>query len=221
MNVRLAIVLTLFLIAACVAVALGPARIAAQINYVYAPPAGWERTTYLARGLGTWANPRNDQTITVSAADFSGGLNEFTREKLAKIEALPNAKVGVAQQTTVCRHHPASYIAYEATLNGKPAVVESVLAVYTGVAYEATYIRAPHEPSQAAARASLLTLCGGIVPNSQTYSHAPQPFRTGSQATPNLGPIQSSQPYGPVQPTVTPLNAATVTPNVAPTSTLP
>jgi hypothetical protein len=214
---RLTILLSFVLIAVCAAVAFGPARLFAATNYIYNPPPGWVRTTYLARGLGTWV--QNDQTITVSATNYAGNLNAFTRKKLSEIEALPNAKVGAAQQATVCAHHPASYIAYEATLNGNPSVFETVVAVYANVAYEATYVRGVHEPSQYAARMSLTSLCGGNLPVGQTAAHQPQPYRTGSGATPNLGPIQSSQPYGPVAPTVPPDVAPTITPQLAPTIT--
>lgn len=214
---RIAILLSFIVIAVCMAVAFGPSRIAAAVNYIYQPPPGWVRTTYLARGLGTWV--QNDQTITVSATNYAGNLNAFTRKKLAEIEALPNAKVGAAEESTVCNHHPASYIAYEATHNAAPSVFETVLAVYANVAYEATYVRGVHEPSQYPARMSLTTLCGGNLPVGQAAAHQPNPYRTGAAATPNLGPVQSSQPYGPVAPTVPPDVAPTNTPQIGPTVT--
>lgn len=205
---RLATLLTMILLAG--GVALAPGASAAPINNVYAPPTGWQRTTYLARGLGTWANPANDQTITVSATNYSGDINGFTRARLSEISQLPDAKVGAAQQATVCRHHPATYITYEAMRNNKPAIFEEMLAVYTGVAYQATYVRSASEPSQYGARISLTTLCGGIVPEAQTYTHAPQPYRTGAPATPNLGPLQSPQSYSSPAPTVTPMRSTHV-----------
>ena len=204
-SVRLAIFSGSVLVAVGVTLVLGFDRGSAAVNYIYQPPAGWHRTQYLARGLGTWMDPSSGQSITVSATNFAGTLAQFSATQVTTINGLPGAKLGAASASTVCRSHPAYYLAYEATENGQPTMHEEVIAIYTGVAYTAVYRRLKGQLSRDAARQSLTTLCGGVVPVAQPGVQSVQPFvRPSAPQTPYLGPTAAPATYGPVAPTVTP-----------------
>jgi hypothetical protein len=173
-------------------------------NYYYQPPGGWHHTQKLAHGLGVWVQPGSNQRISVATSVYTGSLQEFTRSQLAVINRLPSVKVGSAQRTTVCRAHPATYITYEARVDGAPTIFEEMLAIWSGVGYIASYARGQNELSAYDARTSLTTLCGGLPPglpsgvSSQTSAHpSPSP-------TPYLGPSQAPETLGTPEPTVTP-----------------
>lgn len=201
---RISALFGILVLMGCAALALVPSSSSAAVNYVYQPPPGWHRTQYLARGLGAWIDPANGQTITVEATNYGGTLDQFTRVKLGEISYIPGSKVGAAQGASVCRHHPANYITYEAPQNGAPTIFEEMLAVYSGVAYQATYARNASQPSLFEARQSLTTLCGGIVPQAQPSARTQQLYRTSAPQTPYLGPSQAPETLGPAAPTVTP-----------------
>ncbi len=188
----------------CVTLAFAPSSSTAAVNTIYQPPAGWHRTQYLARGLGAWVDPANGQTITVEATNYGGTIDQFMNVRLGEISYIPGSQVGGRQKTSVCRHHPAAYITYEAPQNGAPTIFEEMLAVYNGVAYQATYARSPSQPSLYEARQSLTTLCGGIVPQAQPSARTQQLYRTSAPQTPYLGPSQAPQSLGTAAPTVTP-----------------
>lgn len=194
-----------FVAALALVLAVGAQRGRAAVNNVYQPPAGWHRTQFLARGLGVWIHPGDDQSISVQATNFTGSLAEFTHIQLIQIGELPGAKVGAAQQATVCGSHPATYLTYGVVANGKSLIYEQMLAIWAGVAYLATYARTQNQRSLYEARASLTTLCGGLVPGAAPANQSQQPYvRPSAPQTPYLGPSQAPEPLGTAEPTVTP-----------------
>ncbi|HXW50584.1 MAG TPA: hypothetical protein VEJ41_01230 [Candidatus Acidoferrales bacterium] len=202
---RSAVFSAIVLVAVGAALAIGFSQGSAAINYIYQPPAGWHRTQYLARGLGTWMDPATGQSITVSATNYAGTLAQFSAEQVASVNGMAGAKLGSASASTVCRSHPGYYLAYEAPENGQPTIHEEMIAIYAGVAYQAIYRHLKGQLSQDSARQSLTTLCGGVVPVAQPGVQTVQPFvRPSAAQTPYLGPTAAPATLGPAAPTVTP-----------------
>ncbi len=211
---------SLLLIGALVlcAATLGEQRMAQAQGSPFTPPPGWRVIKAPGHGLGIWQHPDSDsfhQNISVLAEAYSGSLDAFAQNGVHQLRSLlPDIEVGHIQRATVCGSHPATYLNYAATVNGRLLLYEQMATIYGGVAYVATYTRASGQPSLAEARTALTSLCGrGITSGSPGWSNGGyQPsassggYRTPSPSptdTPNGG-YATAAPVGSVAPTITP-----------------
>jgi hypothetical protein len=175
---------------------------------IFQPPFGWNRTQTTALGLGVWMHPSDvgyHQSISARADLFSGTLPAFVQLTLNGVHArFPGAKMGGVQSATVCGSHPASYLTYAATSDGKALIYEQMLTLYAGTAYVSTYTRLATQKSLPEARHAMTTLCGGHSPALPTSTPVGPAVRASTTALPALSTTQPMQTYGPVAPTVTP-----------------
>jgi hypothetical protein len=175
---------------------------------IFQPPYGWNRVQVTALGLGVWMHPNDvgyHQSVSARAELFSGTLPALVQLTLNGVHTrFPGAMMGGVESATVCGSHPASYLTYAATSDGKALIYEQILTLYAGTAYVSTYTRLAAQKSLPEARHALTTLCGGHAPAVPTATPAGPATRPTTTALPAMSTSQPMQTYGPAAPPVTP-----------------
>ena len=131
---------------------------------VFVGPPGWQHAQGGSDGLGSWLHPGDTgyaQNITVQAKDGFASLDALLKAETAYVTGLPDVFGYAPTDTTVCGKHPAKYLSFTYTSStGLPVTAEMVIAVFGTMGYSARYNKSISQNADAAAEASLNTLCG-------------------------------------------------------------
>ncbi len=147
-------------VAACasVAVALG------ADEYRITAPDGWVQGQPQSQGVvAVWTAPDADgfrQNLNLVSEPFQGTLAAYVSENVGAMQRHGSAIVmGPQADVATCDTHPAHFLAWKATIGGRPLIFEQTLSVWFDRAYVLTYTRAQGQPAIDDARAALTTLC--------------------------------------------------------------
>jgi hypothetical protein len=155
--------LALWFVTAVAASGLGGARANAGDLYRFVPPPGWSmytQTNYADRADADWRGPISGgfaENILVMVRPTTATLEQAT-DQAALQKVLPGAQLQM-QDMTICDGHPAKYAYVLAPFHGATLISEQVVSVWNNVLYQAVYTRMNDQPTIAAARSSLVTLC--------------------------------------------------------------
>lgn len=179
----------------------------------FTPPAGWQFVKNNA-GVLIWRVPGNAsfrQNIVVARAATRLTAQAYDSQQLKALQnGVPGFKLGSFSDAVVCYGGPGHYFSYGGVSNGRPFVVEHMTMIHGDFAWSAQYTRLASQPSIAAARKALTTLCGSDLSPSVSTRATAVPTGYAAGAPPSPPPD-----YGPTQPPAGGV-AATVTPRVGP-----
>lgn len=136
-------------------------------------PNGWRAANPDALGMGTlsagsvvgvWIGPIDGDFAETLNLTQAPGSNTSMAEAVPALEAMLSQKFphykrrsGHAQQ--LCGKLPGWYLEYDATMEGRPLIVEQTLYADSQNTYALTYGRLATAPENAAAHTALLSLC--------------------------------------------------------------
>jgi hypothetical protein len=157
------ITLGLWFVTVVAASGLGAADANAEGLYRFIPPPGWSiftQTNYSDRADADWRGPISGgfaENVLVMVRPTTATLEQAT-DQAALQKQLPGAQVQM-QDMTICNGHPAKYAFVTAPFHGATLISEQVVSIWNNVLYQAVYTRMNGQPTVAAARSSLVTLC--------------------------------------------------------------
>lgn len=169
----------------------------AGVQVGFSPPPGWTRTSFPGT-IGAWVGPGAPvfrQNVNLVAEPYQGSVERLAGAALKQLHRVfPDLTLGVSQAASVCGDHPAHYFAYITSMGGRRVLIEQMLTVWGKYGFTATYTRAASQPSIAAARISLTTICGVVATKpAASASASPKP---AASPTPTPGPATNNAPGG-------------------------
>ncbi|MBC5806789.1 MAG: hypothetical protein DLM53_05550 [Candidatus Eremiobacter antarcticus] len=174
-------------------------------GFGFSPPSGWRAQKAPAGFVGLWTRPDALEALNLSTASFNGSVSAFANDILAiQRWKTPSLHVYANQPFTICGNHTGRYLIWTSMFRGRSWIHEQMLGLWGTNGYISSYVRPSNHPPSAAARASLVSVCGvagGGAPN---------------QSAPQAAPAPQSQPAAPAnQPPPAP-NSGVPTPYVYP-----
>lgn len=180
-------------------------------DYAFSPPVGW---TKLASGTNVkWADQTGKEYVVLHPTSFNGDLSSFVSAMLKKEKTqYPTEHVWTNKNYFMCGQHTGRYVIWTASGGGHTTIWEQMLALWGQDGYAVSYTRPESHKPNAAARASLLSICGvgeaaqpvgGVPVNAQNNAPAAGSGQSGGATIdqPTPGPTGTiSHPYVPIIP---------------------